>query len=433
MKALALTVALAGAACLVAPGLAHAAAAGECSSGFCGTPKQVGGGGCGCGGGSILINFTDMGETYSTSDDFDVDGFEDDFDNCPFIGNRDQLDTDGDGIGDACDNAPRAANQDQLDTDGDGIGDVADPDLDGDGIANDLDNCIAAYNPTQHVTAPGTKLGDACNPDDDGDGTPDVSDPCPKIANAPAGSAACQGDEDLDGAFDELDNCPGKFNEDQSNIDGDALGDACDPDKDGDGVLNTQDNAELVANPDQADSDRDGIGDVADARFCYHYSPASTEANCLDPLGTFQVRGLAIQVEKAGQPVQLALFANRIDTALSYSWRIVKAPDGSEATIENATGKVGNSNGAYQYEYEQNGYGVPQLVADVAGEYQVQVEAKEIFADPLHGRLETSRDAVSVNAGEGSAGGCSTASGSASLGAGLLVGLALLLRRRPAR
>jgi uncharacterized protein (TIGR03382 family) len=66
----------------------------------------------------------------------------------------------------------------------------------------------------------------------------------------------------------------------------------------------------------------------------------------------------------------------------------------------------------------------------VAGEYQVQVEAKEIFADPLHGRLETSRDAVKVDAGSGSGGGCNAASGRASLASGLLLALGLLLRRR---
>src|SRR5688572_20840598 len=93
---------------------------GECSGGFCGTPNQVGGGcGCGCGC-AILIANTDTGDTYSESDDFDQDGYEDDFDNCPFIQNRDQVDGDGDSLGDGCDNAPNLPNPDQLDIDGDG-------------------------------------------------------------------------------------------------------------------------------------------------------------------------------------------------------------------------------------------------------------------------------------------------------------------------
>ena len=77
MKRIGLTVAAAlFATILVAPTTAYGQAPGECSTGFCGTPKENGGGGCGCGcGGSILINNTDLGETYSTSDDYDTDGF----------------------------------------------------------------------------------------------------------------------------------------------------------------------------------------------------------------------------------------------------------------------------------------------------------------------------------------------------------------------
>jgi len=75
----------------------------------------------GGGGGAILVNNTDIGVTYSTSDDYDGDGIEDDFDNCPFRPNADQADSDGDGVGDVCDNCKYAANKDQMDTDADGI------------------------------------------------------------------------------------------------------------------------------------------------------------------------------------------------------------------------------------------------------------------------------------------------------------------------
>ena len=35
----------------------------ECIANLCGSPQQNGGGGCGCGGGSILFNYTDDGKT----------------------------------------------------------------------------------------------------------------------------------------------------------------------------------------------------------------------------------------------------------------------------------------------------------------------------------------------------------------------------------
>ncbi|MCX2717969.1 thrombospondin type 3 repeat-containing protein [Lentiprolixibacter aurantiacus] len=93
-------------------------------------------------------------EGFQDDDDDDNDGILDVDDNCPLVGNADQLDTDGDGLGDACDedddndgvldvddNCPLVANPDQADTDGDGIGDVCDEDADNDGVPNDLDLC----------------------------------------------------------------------------------------------------------------------------------------------------------------------------------------------------------------------------------------------------------------------------------------------------
>jgi MYXO-CTERM domain-containing protein len=100
--------------------LAHPAAAspgdgqGECAGGGCGTPNNNGGGcGCCCGG-SILVNYTDVGNSYEQSDDSDHDGIDDDLDNCPFTANADQLDRDGDGVGDACDNCVGVGNHNQL-------------------------------------------------------------------------------------------------------------------------------------------------------------------------------------------------------------------------------------------------------------------------------------------------------------------------------
>jgi len=75
---------------------------------------------------------------------------------------------------------------------------------------------------------------------------------------------ACDLDSDGDSVDDNEDNCPGIANQDQENVDGDAFGDACDSDIDGDAVANESDNCPLGANADQADQDSDGLGDICD-------------------------------------------------------------------------------------------------------------------------------------------------------------------------
>jgi len=72
-------------------------------------------------------------------------------------------------------------------------------------------------------------------------------------------------DGDLDDIFDSEDNCPTVSNVEQTDTDGDGLGDVCDDDDDGDGVADEVDNCPLDANPDQADSDGNGLGDACDA------------------------------------------------------------------------------------------------------------------------------------------------------------------------
>ena len=56
------------------------------------------------------------------------------------------------------------------------------------------------------------------------------------------GSITETSDADTDGVGDNSDNCPITSNADQSNIDGDILGDACDPDIDNDGFSNNIEN-----------------------------------------------------------------------------------------------------------------------------------------------------------------------------------------------
>jgi hypothetical protein len=79
-------------------------------------------------------------------------------------------------------------------------------------------------------------------------------------------------DTDKDGIIDKKDNCPLIFNPDQSDVDGDGIGDVCDKpqpnqqpiDTDKDGIIDELDNCPLIFNPDQSDVDQDKIGDVCD-------------------------------------------------------------------------------------------------------------------------------------------------------------------------
>lgn len=144
------------------------------------------------------------------------------------------LDDDGDGFW-PIDNCPEIGNVDQLDSDGDWLGNACDPDDDNDGVLDATDNCPVMVNPDQ-LDADGDGLGDACDPDDDNDGVLDATD-----------------------------NCPALVNPDQLDTDGDGLGNMCDIDDDNDGVTDEDDNCQFVPNPNQMDSDNDGIGDLCDA------------------------------------------------------------------------------------------------------------------------------------------------------------------------
>jgi MYXO-CTERM domain-containing protein len=407
---------------------------GECTNGLCGTPDESGGtpcvngecsGGCGCG--SILIANTDLGDTYQYADDFDEDGIEDDFDNCPFSPNRDQADSDGDTVGDSCDNCRSSANELQRDSDGDGVGDACSPDIDGDGILNELDNCPQVRNPTQ-ADMDLDQVGDACSPDIDGDGVLNLEDNCPYVSNpqqlATDVTDKCNVDSDADGVQDFMDNCALVANSDQADSDGDLMGDACSADMDGDGMLNELDNCKKLQNPDQQDGDRDGLGDMCDATFCYVVDSAES---CLDPTAPFAVYAGAGKTVATGETLPMPFWANRMNRGIQYEWTMVSRPDGSHATISHPRGATTLST-PFNYHYKKDRR--VEFTADVEGEYVLQVSAKLAFEDALYPAKRLAEAKVTLKAQGAPISGCATAGNGGGLALLVLLGLALVLRRK---
>lgn len=71
-------------------------------------------------------------------------------------------------------------------------------------------------------------------------------------------------DNDHDGIPDSLDNCPFIYNPNQKDSNADKKGDACNDD-DRDGIIGYKDNCPNVYNQDQKDKNKDGIGDVCES------------------------------------------------------------------------------------------------------------------------------------------------------------------------
>jgi uncharacterized protein (TIGR03382 family) len=387
--------------------------------------------GCGCGCGSILIANTDLGDTYQYADDYDEDGIEDDFDNCPFVPNRDQTDADSDQAGDACDNCRSVANEFQLDADGDKIGDVCDPDIDGDKVVNVNDNCPVVRNPTQMDTD-SDSMGDACDADIDNDGWENLVDNCPFVHNPDQLDSdpnhfgdACNSDKDNDGVQDFVDNCPLVMNPDQENADGDTLGDLCDADMDDDGIINEADNCLRVSNREQSDEDRDGMGNVCDSNgFCFVVDRVDS---CLDPASVFTVYSGERRVLKTGEKLPLLFWANRKNRAIEYEWTIVDRPDRSTATIKHPRGASTLST-PYNYHYKKGR--MVNFTPDYPGEYIIKLSARMVFEDDLYPGKRTASAQLYLTAEGDPVTGCSTAPIGSLASLWVLLGAVWLIHRR---
>ncbi len=109
------------------------------------------------------------------------------------------------------------------------------PDKDGDGIENSLDTCVNEED-NDGDTLPDQSDPDPWNPrlvsppgDADGDGIPTLCDPDGEGAGFLA-LTSCTDDWDCDTVNDTEDNCLVLSNADQSDLDGDEIGDVCDDD-----------------------------------------------------------------------------------------------------------------------------------------------------------------------------------------------------------
>ncbi len=156
-----------------------------------------------------------------------------------------------------------------------------DPDSDLDGAPDDAD--WAPFNGDEDTDTDGDETGDNADLDADNDGINDEGDVFP-LNNLLAADPDNDGIDSGGAAGQDQDNCPLVDNADQLDTDGDLLGDACDDfpadanlafDPDGDGVDSggatgqPQDNCPLVANgvseDNQSDADGDLVGDACDA------------------------------------------------------------------------------------------------------------------------------------------------------------------------
>lgn len=159
-------------------------------------------------------------------------------------------------------------------------------DTDGDGIADYLDNCPAIANGANEDNQANLD-GDALGDacDDDRDG-----DGALNTSDAFPDDAAETADTDSDTVGDNTDNCPSDANANQLDLDSDSLGDACDTDRDGDGILNT---VEIAVGTDPDDN---SDGDAAELLVLQGLNGGSGDAVSVPALGGFGLMALALSM-----------------------------------------------------------------------------------------------------------------------------------------
>jgi hypothetical protein len=230
----------------------------DCNDGCVNDANKTAPGVCGCG----------------TSDaDSDSDGTLDCNDGCVNDANKtapgvcgcgtSDVDSDSDGLAD-CEEEALGTDPNVADSDGDGLDDGTeqqsgtDPtvvDTDGDGLGDGLEDELGTDGTLVDTDGDGTDDGDE---DTDGDGVTNIDE-------VSSGTDPAVADTDGDGEDDGADNCPLVVNADQTDTDGDGVGDACSADEDGDGFADTIDNCPSVENTAQVDTDGDEQGDACDA------------------------------------------------------------------------------------------------------------------------------------------------------------------------